>query len=146
MKAAMLASALLLAIAQPSFAEDATDDQRALTCLGVGRLRGTVYDYQAGTLQPGLATILDSMVKLYLEKCPGKLVIIEAHAYEMPTPALNEELSELRALTIQHELVKRGIPLASLIALGRGDALPLAPVADADAMQLNRRVTFRVAD
>jgi outer membrane protein OmpA-like peptidoglycan-associated protein len=146
MRSLRVASAVLLISSAAAVADDARDDPRAVSCLGVGRLRGAIYDYQAGTLQPGLDSILDEMARLYREKCPGRTVIIQAHAYEMPTPQLNEELSELRALTLQHELARRGIPASNLIAIGRGDTLPLAPAGDADAMQINRRVSFRVTD
>ncbi|HEU4427511.1 MAG TPA: OmpA family protein [Myxococcota bacterium] len=146
MRTQALALALLAVTVAPSAAQEGADDERAVSCLGVGRLRGTIYDSETGTLQPGLDAILDAMAKAYREKCSGRLVIIQGHAYELPTPALNEELSELRALTVQHELVKRGIPLANLIAVGRGDTLPLAPATEPEAMRLNRRITFRVAD
>lgn len=86
------------------------------------------------------------MAGLYLEKCPAKLLPIQGRAYEMPTPELNALLSELCAGTIRHEFERRGIPLARLIATGRGDTLPLTPADAPDRMRTNRRVVLRVVD
>lgn len=141
--------ALALAAACPTHAaaqQPVEDSPITTTCLGVGRIRGAIFDPEAGSLQAGIPELLDRIARLYQEKCPGKVVLILGHAFEMPTPELNEELSALRARTIRHELATRGIPPAKLIAVGLGDTLPLVPSDTPDAMRLNRRVAFRVVD
>jgi outer membrane protein OmpA-like peptidoglycan-associated protein len=127
-------------------AADPAAESAADRCVGKVRLRGAIYDYQDGTLQPGIAEVLDGLARTFRERCPEKLLIIEAHAYEMPTPELNQRLSELRAHTLRYELAKRGIPEPQTIPAGMGSTKPTVPVDSPDAMQENRRITFRVAD
>jgi outer membrane protein OmpA-like peptidoglycan-associated protein len=127
-------------LADPS-AENATD-----RCGAKVRLRGPIYDYATGALQPGIGAILDELAAKFVERCGEKLLIIEAHAAEMPTPELNQRLSELRAQTLRFELAKRGIPESQLLPVGMGSSKPVASAGEPDAMNLNRRVTFRVAD
>lgn len=110
------------------------------------RLRGPIYDYATGSLQPGIGAILDEMARVFLASCPEKLLIIEAHATELPTPELNQRLTELRAFGIRHELKQRGIPEGHMLPAGMGSTKPEVPASDPDALNLNRRVTFRIAD
>jgi len=127
-------------------ASDTAAESAAERCVGKVRLRGAIFDYQSGTLQPGVAEVLDELAAKFKERCPAKLLIIEAHAYEMPTPDLNQRLSELRAHTLRHELAVRGIPEAQTMPVGMGSTKPMVPTTAPDAMQENRRITFRVAD
>jgi outer membrane protein OmpA-like peptidoglycan-associated protein len=135
---------LLIAVA-PSVAES-NAESAAERCVGKFRLRGTIYDLHAGALEPGMDTILDGIAKRFLEACPEKLLIIEVHASELPTPELNQRLSELRAHGVRYELAKRGIPASQLLPAGLGSSKPMAEDGDPEALNLNRRVTFRVAD
>ncbi len=125
---------------------DPASETAADRCVGKVRLRGAIYDYQNGTLQPGIAEMLDGVANAFRERCPEKLLIIEAHAYEMPTPELNQRLSELRAHTLRWEFAKRGISESQTMPVGMGSTKPLVPTTDPEAMQQNRRITFRVAD
>jgi outer membrane protein OmpA-like peptidoglycan-associated protein len=93
-----------------------------------------------------VGAILDQMSRVFLERCRDKLLIIEAHTTELPTPELNQRLSELRAQAIRYELKQRGVPEAQLLPAGMGATKPEVPTSDPDALELNRRVTFRVAD
>jgi outer membrane protein OmpA-like peptidoglycan-associated protein len=140
---ALLLIPLLSAL--PAAAETAAETA-ADRCIGKVRLRGAIYDYQNGTLQPGLSEVLDALAKNFKERCPEKLLIIEAHAFEMPTPGLNQRLSELRAYSIRHELAQRGIPEAQTIPAPMGNSKPQVAVDSKDALEHNRRITFRVAD
>ncbi len=142
-------SALLLAsllMSAGSGAADPAAETAADRCVGKVRLRGAIYDYQGGTLQPGVAEILDEVAKTILERCPEKLLIIEAHAFEMPTAELNQRLSELRAHTLRYELAKRGVLESQTMPVGMGSTKPVAPTTDPNALEFNRRITFRVAD
>jgi outer membrane protein OmpA-like peptidoglycan-associated protein len=135
----------LLVAAAPSFAET-SGESAAERCVGKVRLRGTIYDLQAAELQPGIAEILDEIAKTFLERCPQKLLIIEVHASELPTADLNQRLTELRAHGVRFELAKRGIPEGQMLPVGMGSSKPVATAGDPEALNLNRRVTFRVAD
>jgi outer membrane protein OmpA-like peptidoglycan-associated protein len=134
-----------MAAASPSFA-DPNPGKAADRCGAKVRLRGPIYDYATGALQPGVGALLDELAAVFQERCGDKLLIIEAHAMELPSVELNQRLSELRALTIRFELAQRGIPEAQLLPVGMGNSKPEVPAGDPDALSLNRRVTFRVAD
>jgi outer membrane protein OmpA-like peptidoglycan-associated protein len=116
------------------------------SCVGKVRLRGPIWDLTANQLEPGLDVVLDDVARVYKERCVGKLVVIEAHAYALPAPELNEKLSELRAAVIRHELVKRGVPATELVLAPMGDRRPMFPLDGPDAAERNRRITFRVAN
>ena len=135
----------LFLAAAPSLADPSTENA-ADRCGAKVRLRGPIYDFASGAMQPGVGAILDELAAVFLERCREKLLIIEAHAVEMPTPELNQRLSELRALGVRFELAKRGIPEAQMLPAAMGSSKPLASAGEPDAMNLNRRVTFRIAD
>lgn len=135
----------VMTAATPSVA-DANAEKAADRCGTKVRLRGAIYNYEMGELQPGISAILDELAKIFLERCREKLLIIEAHASEMPTPELNQRLSELRAHTLRFELGKRGIPESQILPAGLGSSRPEAASSEPDALNVNRRVTFRVAD
>ena len=134
-----------LVVASPGLAQSRAENA-AERCGVKLRLRGPIYDYATGGLQPGIGAILDEMARVFLASCPEKLLIIEAHATELPTPELNQRLSELRAHTIRFELKQRGIAEAQMLPVGMGNTKPEVPASDPNAQNLNRRVTFRIAD
>ena len=129
--------------AAPAFAELPEVEE---TCAGKVRLHGPLWDLEAVQLQPGLGEILDTVARAIRERCGGKSIVIESHAYEMGSPELNQRLSELRAALVRDELVKRGVPAAQLMPIGLGDTRPLVPLDGAEGRRENRRVTFRVLD
>lgn len=135
-------SGLLLA-AGPARAQE---PDLADECVGKVRLRGPIWDLASNRLEEGLGIVLDEVARTYKERCLGKLVVIEAHAYELPAPELNEKLSELRAAVIRHELVQRGVPASELLLAPIGAARPMFPLDAPDAAERNRRITFRVAN
>jgi outer membrane protein OmpA-like peptidoglycan-associated protein len=142
---ALWIAAFVAGLAAPCLGQSSAD-AAAERCGVKLRLRGPLYDYGTGTLQPGIGAILDEMARVFLANCPDKLLIIEAHTTELPTPDLNQRLSELRAHSIRHELKQRGIPEAHMLPAGMGATKPEVAASDPDALNLNRRVTFRVAD
>jgi outer membrane protein OmpA-like peptidoglycan-associated protein len=144
-KWAWIAVFATLLVASPSLADPRTENATD-RCGAKVRLRGPIYDFASGAMQPGVGAILDELAAVFLERCREKLLIIEAHAVEMPSPELNQRLSELRALAVRFELAKRGIPEAQMLPAAMGSSKPLASADEPDAMNLNRRVTFRIAD
>ena len=116
------------------------------SCVGKVRLRGPVWNSEARALEPGLDVVLDELARALRERCAEKSIVIEAHAFELPSAELNLKLSELRAALVRHELLKRGVPSARLLPIGVGDTRPLVPVDQPDSALENRRVTFRVVD
>ena len=128
-------------LALPSLAQEAEE-----SCVGKVRLRGPLWDLATGALEPGLDAVFDEAVRTIRERCGRKSIVIEAHAFELPAPELNQRLSELRAATVRHELVKRGVPAVQLLPIGVGDTRPLVPKDRPGSALENRRVTLRVLD
>jgi outer membrane protein OmpA-like peptidoglycan-associated protein len=139
---ALLCTSAIACAALPALGQEAESE----SCVGKVRLRGPLWDLQGGTLEPGLGVILDEVARTIRSRCAQDSIVIEAHAFELPSAELNLLLSELRAATVRHELVKRGVPFVQLLPIGVGDTRPLVPKDDPDYALENRRVTFRVLD
>src|SRR5262245_1861314 len=135
-----IAKALALALALVGAGSAIAQEEAEENCVGKVRLHGALWDLDNGRLEPGLDLILDTRAEAIREQCRGDSIVIEAHAFELPTPELNRDLSELRAATVRYELVKRGVPVTQLLPVGLGDLIPLVPGARPIE---NRRITFR---
>jgi outer membrane protein OmpA-like peptidoglycan-associated protein len=135
--AGSLAAAVLPAVAQT---------EPVQSCVGKVRLRGPIWDLASQTLEPGLDVVLDTVAQTIRERCGQKSIVIESHAYELPTAELNQRLSELRAWLVRHELAARGVPAGRLLPVGLGDTQPLIPRDQPEAALENRRITFRPLD
>jgi outer membrane protein OmpA-like peptidoglycan-associated protein len=112
-------------------------------CVGKARLHGPLWDTTNNALEPGLDAVLDEIARVIREDCKGKSIVIEGHAFELPSAELNRLLSELRVTLVAYELEKRGVPSRQLLPVPLGDTRPLAPGSDPDAALENRRITFR---
>jgi len=140
--AAIVAAAVAALAALPAAAEA----PEAGGCVGKARLRGPLWDTTNAALEPGLDAALDVIAETIREQCRGKGIVIEGHAFEMPSAELNMKLSELRVLLVRDELRKRGVPPHQLYPVPLGDTRPIAPKDDPDAVLENRRITFRAFD
>ena len=140
--ASWLVAGGLAAAVLPSFAEI----EPVQSCVGKVRLRGPIWDLASQTLEPGLDVVLDTVAQTIRERCGQKSIVIESHAYELPTAELNQRLSELRAWLVRHELAARGVPAVRLLPVGLGDTQPLIPLDQPEAALENRRITFRPLD
>ena len=107
-------------------------------CVGKARLRGPIWDTNASALEPGLDAAFDEIARVIREDCDGKSIVIEGHAFELPTAEANRLLSELRLALVVHELAKRGVPSRQLLPVPLGDARPMGEKEE------SRRITFRV--
>jgi outer membrane protein OmpA-like peptidoglycan-associated protein len=115
-------------------------------CMGKARLRGPLWDTAEAALEPGLDAVLDEIARVIREDCAGKGIVIEGHAFELPTAQLNLQLSELRVTLVRHELEKRGVPPTQLLPVPLGDTRPLVPKDKPGSAFANRRITFRVVE
>lgn len=66
-------------------------------------------------------------------------VLIEGHTDSVGGRDFNQDLSELRALSVMKALVDRGVPKTRIKALGYGMSRPLADNATEAGRQMNRR-------
>jgi outer membrane protein OmpA-like peptidoglycan-associated protein len=115
-------------------------------CVGQAVLRGPLWDTAAMALEPGLDFALDEIARVILEQCEGKDIVVEGHAFELPTPELNRQLSELRIELVRFELEKRGVARPRLLPAALGDTRPLLQKDAPGARLANRRISFRVVE
>ena len=65
---------------------------------------------------------------------------VTGHADKSGSDAYNMALSLRRANNVKDELVRDGVPAASIVVVGRGESQPLVPTADGVREPQNRRV------
>jgi outer membrane protein OmpA-like peptidoglycan-associated protein len=124
----------------------AAQEPEAGGCVGKVRLHGPLYDTSLAMLEPGLDVVLDEVARAIRERCRGKDIVIEGHAFELPSAELNQQLSELRVTLVVHELVKRGVPSTRLLPVALGDTRPLVAKDRPGSALQNRRITFRTLE
>jgi len=86
---------------------------------------------------------LDRFVELAAD-CPTARFLVTGHTDTSGDPALNEMLSEARAVAVRDYLVWAGIAPLRLVAAGRGSSEPIADNATAWGRSRNRRIEIDV--
>lgn len=90
-------------------------------------------------LEPRVHATLDS-IGAVLQKFDKTIVEIAGHTDADGTPEHNQSLSERRAAAVAGYLQGRGVARARIMAVGVGEAHPVASNASADGRARNRRV------
>jgi OOP family OmpA-OmpF porin len=130
-------------------AEEKKDDSGITTKGNTIKLPGNiVFETGKSTLQAnsGNEEILDQL-KTYLEENKKvTLMRVEGHTDNVGKPADNLKLSGERALTIKKYLVDKGIDEKRIIAVGFGEAKPVADNATDEGRAQNRRTEFKIAE
>jgi len=78
-----------------------------------------------------------------LKEYPLAMVRIEAHTDSVGKTSDNQTLSELRAMEVEDQLIRRGIGAERISAVGMGERSPSEPNALKEGRRLNRRVEFK---
>ncbi|MGH1434668.1 MAG: OmpA family protein [Lewinella sp.] len=76
----------------------------------------------------------------FLEDHPDKEIRIEGHTDNVGTSADNQKLSSDRANAVLEYLVEKAIARDRLMAVGKGDTVPIATNANEEGRRINRRV------
>ena len=79
-----------------------------------------------------------------LRKNRDLVVEVAGHTDSDGSAALNESLSERRAITVRDYLIERGVNRANLTVKGYGEAAPIADNATREGKARNRRVELRI--
>ncbi len=87
--------------------------------------------------------ILDSIADI-VARCPGLRIEIGGHTDSDGSDAANLALSERRAAAVMRHLTGKGIGADRLLAVGYGEARPVAPNDTAADKKRNRRIEFTV--
>jgi OmpA-OmpF porin, OOP family len=86
-------------------------------------------------------------IKAYLEQSPRVTRLrIEGHTNNVRAADQSLQLSGQRALTVKHWLRDNGINEGRLLAVGFGDAQPVASNAEPAGQAQNERIAFRIAE
>lgn len=91
------------------------------------------------TLQPDALANLDRVVE-FVGKDPAKRIRIEGHTDDRGGANLNQVLAQRRAEAVRDALASRGVDPARIVAVGIGEAAPVAPNDTPEGRARNRRV------
>ncbi|MBE0603899.1 MAG: peptidoglycan-associated lipoprotein Pal [Deltaproteobacteria bacterium] len=81
-------------------------------------------------------------VAAYMNKNPGKKLLVEGHCDERGTAEYNMALGDRRATSVKNYLVSLGVPTTALSTVSYGKERPLDPAHTEDAWAKNRRAHF----
>ncbi len=108
-------------------------------------LRGINFDFDKADIKPEFEPVLDEAARI-LKDNPDVKVSIEGHTCSMGPDKYNQGLSERRAKSVFKYLVKKGIDLSRLSAVGYGESRPMADNKTRDGRRMNRRVELQVIE
>ncbi|HEY3742729.1 MAG TPA: OmpA family protein [Bryobacteraceae bacterium] len=102
-----------------------------------------LFDTGRFTLKPGAREKLAKIAGIVIAH-PGLKIQVEGHTDSTGGPAINQPLSEHRAIAVRSFLIEQGLDENSITAAGFGDTRPVADNATAAGRQANRRVELVV--
>jgi OmpA-OmpF porin, OOP family len=127
-------------------AEQLRDLQAKQTDRGLVLTLGDVlFDTGKSTLKPGAVGTVDRLAE-FLRKSPDRAVTIEGHTDSVGTDEYNLALSDARANSVKAALISRGVPPTQVIAMGKGEGMPVASNDNSAGRQQNRRVEIIIAN
>ncbi len=96
------------------------------------------------TILPASFGLLDQVEKILVEKTFILRVRIEGHTDNQGNAKKNLTLSQDRAAAVKTYLVKKGVSVTRLAAMGYGDTVPIADNKTPKGREENRRVVFKI--
>lgn len=106
-------------------------------------LSGDAFASGQSRLKPEARANLQRVVE-FVNRFPGKDVVIEGHTDSQGGANLNQVLSQKRAEAVRDALVQDGVAAARLTAVGLGEDRPVADNATTEGRARNRRVEIVV--
>jgi len=96
-------------------------------------------------LTPASTQILDQVAGILINNAYWNKLRVIGHTDNVGSNAMNQRLSESRALAVKEYLLFKGIPSKNLLAVGMGEEQPTESNSTAQGKQSNRRVEFEVS-
>jgi outer membrane protein OmpA-like peptidoglycan-associated protein len=111
--------------------------------LGCGSIiHGIQFEFDSAELRPDSEPVLARLFEGLSGDTSAK-VAIEGHTSSEGKDPYNLDLSQRRADAVVADLVRRGLARERLVAVGRGEAAPIASNDDEAGRSMNRRVEIR---
>ncbi len=113
-------------------------------------IKNIYYDFDKSHLRGESQTVLDTTLLVILNENPHIVVEISSHTDSKGDDDYNLKLSQRRAESVVHYLIKSGIDKNRLVARGYGETQPIAPNENedgsdnAEGRQKNRRTEFKI--
>lgn len=104
------------------------------------------FDFDKYTLKPESYVAIKSIARL-MKKFPSMEIEISGHTDSInrsKNPNYNKELSQKRADEVKKALIKEGIEEHRIVAIGYGEARPIADNSTEEGRAKNRRTEFRI--
>ncbi len=102
-------------------------------------LDGLQFDTGKADIRPESLPRLDSIVE-YMTHKPSMRIEISGHTDNVGNPKKNKDLSLRRARSCRSYLVSKGIDAARIVAVGKGEEMPIATNDTPEGRQKNRRI------
>ncbi len=97
-----------------------------------------LFDSGKYNIKPKAANFLDQVATILKTKTKQS-VLIEGHTDNVGAAEFNQELSEMRSLSVMKALVDRGVPKNRMKSAGYGERKPAVSNSDEGGRSLNRR-------
>ncbi len=101
------------------------------------------FDTNQSAIRPSFYAALNS-VTLVLKEYPKTIIEVSGHTDSTGSDALNQTLSDNRAMSVASYLTAQGVDQRRVLAQGFGKRSPIADNATVDGRQANRRVELRL--
>jgi len=124
---------------------EVSEKETQLLDTGTIRLQNVNFETRKAVILPGSFVLIDT-VAMILQQYPALQIEIGGHTDNVGTAALNDTLSNSRALAVLN-YIKQNFPAinsSQFSAKGYGMSRPIAPNSSALGRAMNRRVEFRV--
>ena len=109
------------------------------SALVVNMPESILFAFDSAVVQPNLTSSLFA-VAANLQKYPNSTVQVVGHTDNSGTAAYNQDLSQRRAASVANVLISAGVSASRVVAIGRGEDVPVASNLSAAGRAQNRRV------
>jgi outer membrane protein OmpA-like peptidoglycan-associated protein len=102
-----------------------------------------LFDTDSSVLKPRALDSINQLADI-IKKYPEDRLVVVGHTDDRGTTEYNERLSLQRAQAVKLQMASRGVPAASMEAMGQGESQPAAPNTTDDGRAKNRRVELHI--
>ena len=111
--------------------------------LAVTSARKIIFEPGSATIDPSAQPIVDDIAEI-LRRCPDLKIEIAGYTDSQGREEMNQALSQQRAEAVLTVLRGRRVPTSNFVAVGYGEADPIADNDTEEGREANRRIEFRL--